>query len=136
MGSGIKSLSEYGFDKAEVGDGEESMTDAAFARATGVAHGGDFIAGADPGGSCKGTLFLDLLVVLLAAFRDSSSMISFKLFETGDGRVTASGRDLLFVSACALLGFRDSSSMIPRKPLDDAVFTFDDVGLATVSGRG
>lgn len=132
LGRGMKSLSEYGFDE-EVGNGEGSLTDATLARATGVAHGGDFNAGADPGGSCKGTLFLDLLVELLVAFRDSSSMISFKLLKAGDGIVKVSGRDFL---VAMLLGFRDSSSIISRNPFDDGVFTFTKDGLATVSGRG
>ena len=133
LGSGIKSLSEYGFDE-EVGFGEDSIADATVARATGIAYSDDFDAGAGPRGSCKGTLFLDSFVALLAVNRDSSSMISFKLLEAGDEVAKVGIRDLLFILTATLLGFRDSSFTLSCKPLDGGVFTFTEVRLVT--GRG
>ena len=133
LGSGIKSLSEYGFDE-EVGFGEDSITDATVAR--GIAHSGNFDAGAGPRGSCKGTIFLRSFVALSAVNRDSSSMISFKLLEAGDGVAKVGIRDLLFILTATLLGFRDSSSTLSCKPLDGGVFTFTAVRLVTISGGG
>ena len=134
LGSGIKSLSEYGFDE-EVGFGEDSITDATVAR--GIAHSGNFDAGAGPRGSCKGTIFLRSFVALSAVNRDSSSMISFKLLEAGDGVAKVLGiRDLLFILTATLLGFRHSSSMLSCKFLDGGVFTFTAVRLVIISGRG
>ena len=81
------------------------------------------------GAGCKGALFLDLLVALLAAFRDSSSMISFKLLEEGDGVAKVGGRDLpLAPTDKHFLGFRGSSSMISLEPSDAGVLTLTAVG--------